>query len=183
MASKIYTKSGDKGMTSLFGGTKVSKDDIKVEAYGVVDELNAQLGMLVDMLETDTHKKILLEIQNELFSIGSFLASDPSMADYLAPLSKELIVEIERSIDRMQDEMPQLKNFIIPGGSRAVSQCHIVRTVCRRAERRIVSVSDETLMKEVIVQFMNRLSDYFFVLARNLAWEKGIEERIWKQNK
>lgn len=179
MASKIYTKTGDKGRTALFGGGKVSKDDIRVEAYGSVDELNAQLGMLTDLIEWEEEKKFLLQIQNELFNMGSYLASDVSMLQYLSPLKDSLLKEVEDAIDRMQGSLPELKNFILPGGHIQVSQCHVVRTVCRRAERRIVSLDDDAPEKENILKLINRLSDYFFVLARYIGSRLEIEEIIW----
>jgi cob(I)alamin adenosyltransferase len=180
MGFKIYTKKGDKGFTGLFGGSKVEKDDIRVEAYGTVDELNAHIGLLADMLESKSLKKDLSRIQYNLFNIGSHLASTPDMSNQLPSIEEGLVGWMEKEMDRMDEALPDLKNFILPGGHPVVSQCHIVRTVCRRAERRVISAKDGLKDPSEIIQMLNRLSDYFFMLSRWLGKEIGIKEKIWK---
>jgi cob(I)alamin adenosyltransferase len=181
MSIKIYTRKGDKGFTSLFGASKVEKDDIRVEAYGTVDEFNAQLGYLTDMIIEPNIKDYLMGIQNELFNIGSHLAATEEMQNHLPALNPNLVKELEESMDSMNEELPELKNFIIPGGSRIISQCHIVRTVCRRSERRVVAARELVHGSEQIIRVLNRLSDYFFVLARFLTYKSGLQERVWKK--
>ena len=180
MGFKIYTKKGDKGFTGLFGGTKVEKDDIRVEAYGTVDELNAHIGLLADLVDSGKIKDDLGRLQYNLFNIGSHLASTPEMVEQLPAIEKGLVDWMEHEMDRMDEELPELKNFILPGGHSVVSQCHIVRTVCRRAERRVISAKESLGDPDDIIQLLNRLSDYFFMLSRWLGKEYGINEKIWK---
>jgi cob(I)alamin adenosyltransferase len=183
MATKIYTKTGDKGTTSLIGGTKVPKSHIRIEAYGTVDELNSYIGLVNDLI-TDSHSKILLkEIQDRLFTVGSSLACDPDKEPALKiPDLKESDVELlEKEIDKINTVLPPMKHFILPGGSIAVSHTHIARCVCRRAERLCVNMQFQQLPVEtVVIKYLNRLSDYLFVLARYVAHLAHVEEIAWK---
>ncbi|MEO6189144.1 MAG: cob(I)yrinic acid a,c-diamide adenosyltransferase [Saprospiraceae bacterium] len=178
---KIYTKTGDTGTTALYGGKRVSKDDIRVEAYGSVDELNAFLGLTISKI---SDANILLQlniIQNELFVIGSHLATDPSKPKLKLPeLNQNSISSLEKSIDRMDAVIPELKYFVLPGGSHLIASIHICRTVCRRAERRVVSLSKLQVIDEIIIVYLNRLSDYLFVLARYVGYLTNVEEIPWK---
>lgn len=178
---KVYTKTGDKGQTSLFGGKRVSKSDLRIEAYGTVDELNSWVGLIRDQPIEDAHVKTLLEIQDRLFSLGSILASDPEKPLKNIPLvEKEDIGFLEREMDRMDEELPAMKSFVLPGGDSIVSYCHLARCVCRRAERMVIRLSEESAVPEIVVQYLNRLSDYFFVLSRKIALEKNVTETPWK---
>ena len=179
MASKIYTKTGDKGKTGLFGGARVSKDDARLEAYGTVDELNSFLGYLKDHVEDEDIGALLYSIQNSLFNAGSILATDPDKPELKMTFDNTITTAIEEGIDKMQDTLPELMNFILPGGHPQVSLCHILRTVTRRAERRVVSLSDIMDIDIEISIFLNRLSDYFFVLSRYLGLQLGAKEIIW----
>jgi cob(I)alamin adenosyltransferase len=177
---KIYTKGGDKGHTSLLGGKRVSKSDMRIEAYGTVDELNANIGLLKDYDISEDNKVSLLKIQNDLFKMGSVLACEVDPDQYNLPRIEDSdISDIEKNIDEMEKELPVLKNFILPGGDHAVSQCHIARCVCRRAERLIVLLSEEEKTDDVIIRYLNRLSDFLFVLARKIGHDKGINEINW----
>jgi len=177
---KIYTKTGDGGGTSLFGGTKISKDDIQIEAYGTVDELNSFLGTLIAEVDDGILTQELKSIQPILFDIGSHLASDGKIPEFLPALDKENIVKLEEAIDRMVALLPQLKSFIMPGGNRRIAQAHVCRVVCRRAERRVVTMQQHQEDLDTFVQvYLNRLSDYFFVVARYLAHLDGIDEVKW----
>ena len=177
---KIYTKGGDKGKTSLLGGKRVSKSDIRIEAYGTLDELNANIGLLKDYTVSDDLKVNLLKIQHDLFKMGSILACevDPDQFN-LSRIKDSDVIEIETLIDIMEEELPVLKNFILPGGDVAISQCHIARCVCRRAERYIVLLGEGEEVEEVIIRYLNRLSDFLFVLARKIGYDKGINEINW----
>jgi cob(I)alamin adenosyltransferase len=183
MALKIYTKTGDKGKTSLLGGTKVPKSHIRIESYGTVDELNSFIGLLNDYI-TDSHSKIILkEIQDRLFTIGSSLACDPEKepAMKIPDLKEEDIKLLEKEIDKMNESLPPMKSFILPGGQVAVSTAHICRCVCRRAERICVSMQENKLFVEpLVIKYLNRLSDYLFVLARFIAYQLHVEEIPWK---
>ena len=178
---KIYTKSGDKGKTSLIGGKRIDKDELQVEAYGSVDELNSNLGLLVEYLTQKNDKEFILEIQNKLFIIGSQLAFDISSSNNLVLpiLDKNSIIKIENEIDLIESQVSKMTNFIIPGGSKIISICHICRSVCRRAERRVVSLSKQSKIDSLIIIFLNRFSDYLFVLSRKIANDTGIEEILW----
>jgi cob(I)alamin adenosyltransferase len=183
MAIKIYTKTGDKGATSLIGGTKVPKNDIRIETYGTVDELNSWIGMINDQLADAEFKNELKEIQDRLFTIGSSLATDakkePKMK--LPDLHKKDIEFLEKRIDEMTAQLPPMKSFILPGGHVTVSSIHIVRCVCRRAERLAVNMQQHQLfIDEMIIQYLNRLSDYLFTLARYVAQKLGAQEIPWK---
>jgi cob(I)alamin adenosyltransferase len=179
MSSKIYTKTGDDGTTGLFGGARLPKDHIRIEAYGTVDELNAVIGWLMST-HTDTAINAFLEnIQSRLFTVGSNLASDPEKEMITPDLLEEDILMVEKAIDQMQEKLPLLKHFILPGGSQSVSAAHLARTVCRRAERRCVALTHHSNVEPVILLYLNRLSDYFFVLARWLGQQDGVEEIKW----
>ena len=183
MAIKIYTKTGDRGTTSLIGGTKVPKNDIRIETYGTVDELNSWIGMVNDQLNDEAFKNELKEIQDRLFTIGSSLATDadkgPKMK--LPDLTQNDIEFLEKRIDAMTGELPPMKNFILPGGHVAVSSIHISRCVCRRAERLAVNMQQHQLfVDEKVIQYLNRLSDYLFTLARFVAQKLGAKEIPWK---
>ena len=179
---KIYTKKGDKGQTSLLGGARVPKHHIRIEAYGTIDELNAHIGQLRDSLVAGGLKDELLTIQNELFTIGSELATIPGAKVETPHLQTASVVRLEQGIDKMEDELPELRSFIIPGNHPQVSLCHVARTVCRRAERNIVLLSENEQVPEVIVAYINRLSDALFVMARKLAKDNGIEDLVWAPN-
>jgi cob(I)alamin adenosyltransferase len=179
MATKIYTKTGDDGTTGLFGGARLSKDHIRIEAYGTVDELNAVIGWLMSTIPDKQIDNLLLTIQSRLFTAGSNLASDPGKEMITPDLVEDDIKLIEQSIDKMQETLPELKHFIMPGGSPSVSAAHMARTVCRRAERRCVALSQSSAVEPIIILYLNRLSDFFFVLARWLGEREGVEEVKW----
>jgi cob(I)alamin adenosyltransferase len=177
---KIYTKTGDKGQTSLIGGVRVPKHHIRIEAYGTVDELNSHIGLIRDQPVAESYKTILKEIQDRLFTIGSSLASDPVKSKMKIPdLHQEDIDLLEREMDRMNETLPELKSFILPGGHPIVSYCHIARCVCRRAERLSVHLSESSPVEEKVMIYLNRLSDYLFVLSRALGHELHAEEYAW----
>ena len=178
---KIYTKTGDKGTTSLIGGTRVPKYHDRIEAYGTLDELNAWIGLVRDQ-DIDKHsEKILLEIQDKLFTIESHLAKDPGgKAVNLPQLHDEDVLLLENEIDKMNDQLPELTNFILPGGHPTVSYCHLARTVCRRAERLVIKLDTKTPVEPLTIIYMNRLSDYLFVLSRYFLQKFGAKETVWK---
>jgi cob(I)alamin adenosyltransferase len=181
---KIYTKTGDLGETSLLGGKRVSKAHHRIEAYGTIDELNAYMGLVRDQSVNSERKDLLKEIQDILFTIGSSLAADPEKSNIKIPnVIESDIVILEKEIDAMEAQLPALKSFILPGGHTAVSFCHIARTICRRAERKIISLNDNTKVDPLIIMYLNRLSDYLFVLGRMMAKELHAEEIIWKARK
>lgn len=183
MSFKIYTKTGDLGKTSLIGGTKVAKSHIRIESYGTVDEFNSHIGLLIDQLQDEDGRIFLKEIQDRLFTIGSSLACDPEKETKLKiPDLKEADVEmLEKQIDKMNEVLPPMTNFILPGGAMAVSQAHICRTVCRRAERICVGMKElDIFIGPLVIKYLNRLSDYLFVLARYTADDMGVEEVIWE---
>ena len=183
MALKIYTKTGDKGTTSLIGGTKVSKAHTRIETYGTVDELNSWIGLVNDQLKQKHSKKILNEIQDRLFTIGSSLACDPEKETKMKiPDLLETDIELlEKEIDRMNEKMPAMKSFILPGGHVAVSSTHVARCVCRRCERLCVNLQDQNMFVDpLVIKYLNRLSDYLFVLARFIAYRLKIKETPWK---
>lgn len=177
---KIYTKTGDEGLTSLIGGTRVPKYDLRIESYGTVDELNSYIGMIRDHDIDASQKDILKEIQDRLFTIGAALASDPEKSKMKIPdLHLSDITFLENQIDEMNLVLPELKHFILPGGSPVVSFCHVSRCVCRRAERIIVHLKAESFVDEKVVVYLNRLSDYLFVLARKLCFDRNVPENQW----
>lgn len=183
--SKIYTRTGDRGQTSLVGGKRVSKYDVRLEAYGTVDELNSYLGMLIATLPVSSSDTELLQfIQNKLFVVGSYLATDTAFTELReASRMKATDVErIERRIDEIDRVLPPLNRFVLPGGVPAAVKAHICRTVCRRVERRICEVAGQYEVDELILRFINRLSDYLFVLSRFMNVEEGIEEIYWNNS-
>ena len=178
---KIYTKTGDKGQTSLLGGSRVPKYHLRIESYGTLDELNSNIGLLRDQGLSDLMTTELLEIQDRIFTLGSILASEPGKSKVKIPqISEDDIKFLEDSIDRMNDELPEMRHFVLPGGHQAVSVCHIARCICRRAERNIVHLQEGSEVPELAIQYMNRLSDYLFVLSRKISQEKGANETAWK---
>jgi cob(I)alamin adenosyltransferase len=183
MSMKIYTKTGDKGATSLIGGTKVPKSDVRIETYGTVDELNSWMGMINDQLNDEEFRSVIKEIQDRLFTIGSSLATDAEKAPKmkLPDLHASDIAFLEGKIDEMTSQLPLMKSFILPGGHVAVSSIHITRCVCRRAERLAVGMQQHELFVDPqVIQYLNRLSDYLFTLARYAAQKLGAEEIAWK---
>jgi len=176
---KIYTKKGDKGKTSLFGGKSLFKDDVRIEAYGSVDEFNAQIGMIIALMENEKMTERLLDIQKNLFTIGAILATDPRKIHLVKAFKSECVQDVEEWIDEMEEDLPPLKSFSLPSGSLLVSQCHIARTSCRRAERRIVSLYKNTEEPLDYLIYINRLSDFLFVLARKMCEEQGCTENLW----
>lgn len=178
---KIYTKTGDKGSTSLLGGTRVSKNHERINAYGTIDELNSFLGMVCDLEHDEKRALFLRNIQSRLFTVGSSLAAETERAkDFKPDLEEEDINALENAIDKMNESLPSMTNFILPGGHQLVSATHIARTVCRRAERLIITLSGHEEVEEIIVRYLNRLSDYLFVLARMQGHELKIEEIPWR---
>ena len=183
MSLKIYTKTGDAGKTSLIGGTKVPKNHIRIETYGTVDELNSYTGLVNDYLTDIKSKTALKEIQDRLFTIGSSLACDPDKEPKLKipDLNETDVTFLEKEIDTMNEVLPVMKSFILPGGHVAVSTTHVARCVCRRAERLCVHMQQEKLFVEaLVIKYLNRLSDYLFVLARYIAYEMNMPEIPWK---
>lgn len=177
---KIYTKGGDKGKTSLLGGTRVLKSNLRIDAYGTIDELNAHIGLLRDHNINESAKEDLLKIQNTLFIVGSILACEVDPDSFHLPkVQKQDVTWLEQRIDKYEEKLPELKNFILPGGHKAVSQCHIVRCVSRRAERFIVLLNEEEVVDQLIIQYLNRLSDYFFMLARKIGFDLEVDEIPW----
>jgi len=174
---KIYTKTGDKGQTSLFNGERRSKDDIRIEAYGSVDELNSFLGLLISKLNDMELKQVLMGIQKSLFDLGSMLANPTNTSK--AVIKEEDIEALEKGIDNMNEYLPALKTFILPGGNENASLAHVCRTVCRRAERRAITLSGKNEIDPIAIKYLNRLSDYFFVLSRKLIFDKGDSEIQW----
>ena len=184
---KIYTKAGDKGQTGLIGGRRTSKADLRIDAYGTIDELNAWLGLLRDQPGSINRRELLKEIQNRLFTVGTELATDPERAAQRAmpTIIPNDVTLLEQAMDSMDAELPELRAFIIPGGHESVSICHLARTVCRRAERAVVALNDtlaesEGAVDELVLQYLNRLSDFLFVLSRAMAQEQNVEELVWK---
>ena len=177
---KIYTKTGDKGETSLIGGVRVSKTDTRIEAYGTVDELNSFIGVIRDTADDKQAEETLLRIQNILFTIGSELASAPGNKMKLPEVEVSDIEQLESAMDSMNEVLPELRNFILPGGDIAASHCHVARCVCRRAERRVVALAQVAEIDEKIVRYLNRLSDYLFTLARFYTHQHKGVETPWK---
>ena len=184
---KVYTKTGDKGTTALFGGTRVPKDHIRIESYGTVDELNSHIGLIRDQ-EINTHyKEILIEIQDRLFTAGAILATPPDKETLkngkprlnIPKISENDIELLENEIDAMESDLPPMTHFVLPGGHTTVSYCHIARCVCRRAERLSVHLGHNEPIDELVLKYLNRLSDYLFVLARKLSADLNAEEVKW----
>jgi cob(I)alamin adenosyltransferase len=183
MTMKIYTKTGDKGTTSLIGGTKVAKSHLRIETYGTVDELNSYIGLVSDLTANEHSKIILKEIQDRLFTIGSALACDPQKEIRMAipDLHPEDVQLLEKEIDAMNETLPEMRSFILPGGHPTVSHMHIARCVCRRAERAaVLLLQQEQNVEEIILVYLNRLSDYLFILARNEAQLLKVPDIPWK---
>ncbi len=182
--AKIYTKTGDNGTTGLVGGTRVKKYGPRLEAYGTVDELNASIGVLRSFDVGENITDVLIQIQNKLFNIGSRLASDEKGDAFTAGLAitEENIGALENAIDKFNESLPQLTGFVLPGGGQAVAQCHVARTVCRRAERRVVEFSEQYPVQPETIKYINRLSDFLFVLARKIASDKNIDEVNWAKD-
>ena len=186
---KIYTKTGDKGKTSLFGGQRVLKSHHRVEAYGSVDELNSFIGLLRDSIDDEHVRFFLFDIQNDLFVIGSHLATPPEKENLksgkhrlsIRDIEEKDIVKMEHEIDVMNEQLQPMTHFILPGGAIPVSYCHVARTVCRRAERICVKLNEESTIKQLFITYLNRLSDYLFVLARKLAKDNSVNEIIWNE--
>ena len=184
---KIYTKTGDKGTTALFGGTRVPKHHIRIESYGTVDELNSYLGLIRDQEIDKHHKQVLINIQDNLFTLGAILATDPEKATLksgkerlnIPKIDNEDILALEDEMDSMNESLPPMTHFVLPGGHTTVSYCHIARTVCRRAERLATLLHENEPIDEPILQYLNRLSDYLFVLARKLTHDLQAEEIKW----
>lgn len=181
---KIYTKTGDKGETGLFGGERVSKNSVRIEAYGTVDELNSIIGLTITECNSEEIKTLLQKIQNNLFVLGSDLATPDSEKNKKLKISRvtpDFAAEIENAIDYFTSQLEELRNFILPGGSKGSSMLHVCRTVCRRAERRVIAIEDGIRISSDIVIFLNRLSDLFFVLSRFENKVSGIPDTTWKQ--
>jgi cob(I)alamin adenosyltransferase len=179
---KIYTRTGDDGTTGLVGGTRVKKHNIRLESYGTIDELNSHIGMIRSMQNDSSVDKILEIIQNKLFVIGANLATEDSI-DIIRkqlPCKKKDVDLLEFEMDRMNISLPELRNFILPGGSQVSSVCHVARTVCRRAERRIVELAENQFVDEILIKYVNRLSDYLFVLSRYLNISHSNPEILWE---
>jgi len=177
---KIYTKTGDKGYTSLIGGTRVPKHHLRIEAYGTVDELNSYLGLIANLGITEEDCILIKEIQDRLFTIGSSLAADPDKSKMKIPdLHFSDIELLEKEIDIIDDYLPALKSFILPGGSVLAAHCHVARCICRRAERNVVQLAENSDVDDKVTMYLNRLSDYLFILARKVNFDNNIEENPW----
>ncbi|WP_405605295.1 cob(I)yrinic acid a,c-diamide adenosyltransferase [Polaribacter sp. Asnod1-A03] len=184
---KIYTKTGDTGLTSLFGGTRVKKYNLRIESYGTVDELNSYIGLIKDQNINNSIKNSLLKIQNELFTLGAMLATPIEKETLkngkerlnIPKIDDESIIFLEEEIDKMNQDLEQMTHFILPGGHQTVSFCHIARCICRRAERISVELQDQETINDNIIIYLNRLSDYLFVLARKLSKDLSVEEIKW----
>jgi cob(I)alamin adenosyltransferase len=177
---KIYTKKGDTGTTQLIGGTRVLKSSIRIEAYGTIDELNSYIGIIRDQEIDEKYKKQLIEIQDRLFTIGSSLAADPEKSSMKIPdLLESDITFLENSMDEMDETLPEMKFFVLPGGHTTVSFCHVARCICRRAERVIVALHENEYVNEQVFKYVNRLSDYLFVLSRKLTQDLNAVEQPW----
>jgi cob(I)alamin adenosyltransferase len=179
---KVYTKTGDKGTTLLLGGVRVPKHTLAIETYGTVDELNSHIGLLRDLETFEPHKELLIEIQDRLFTLGSHLAVHPDHAGKmnLPPLYSEDVTALEQAIDAMDQELELMRAFVLPGGHPHISHCHIARCVCRRAERLATSLHQEDPRHDLAVVYLNRLSDYLFVLSRRATKRLGVQEIPWK---
>ncbi len=178
---KIYTKTGDDGTTSLFGGKRVSKADLRIDTYGTVDELNSWVGVLRDQSINHSRKEILIEIQDRLFTIGSTLATEPGNTKMKIPLLAESDIEfLEMQMDKMELVLAPMRSFVLPGGNQAISFGHVTRTVCRRAERLAIALNRSEPVNELVIKYLNRLSDYLFVLCRTMTHELKAEETPWK---
>ena len=182
MISKVYTRTGDAGQTSLVSGTRVYKDDVRVEAYGTVDELNSNLGVLLHSTKLDNAEvvAIIRKAQNKLFNIGGYLANDK--ADKLYGVTQEDVAELERMMDQMNEELPPAQGFVLPGGTRLSATADRCRTITRRAERRVVTLAKVAPIDPLVLEYLNRLSDFFFVFARFNNIQNQVEEIYWDKN-
>ena len=180
--TKVYTRTGDKGETSLVGGVRIKKSDIRLEAYGTVDELSAQLGMLVAMMEEGEERQFVIRVQNNLFNVCTHLATDQSQTPLYpsAHLADCEISQLEERIDKLMNVLPERQGFVLPGGTPTAAQAHICRTVCRRAERRIAALAEVAQIGVEMQQYVNRLSDYLFVLAKIINFNAGVSEIVWQ---
>ncbi|MDR1004334.1 MAG: cob(I)yrinic acid a,c-diamide adenosyltransferase [Prevotellaceae bacterium] len=176
---KVYTKTGDRGTTSLVGGARVSKTHVRLEAYGTVDELNAQLGVLVTLLTDEPDRQFVQRIQHKLFSAGAYLATDTSTTTLRASIVPDDVQQMELEIDRLDALLPPLHAFVLPGGSAAAATAHVCRTVCRRAERRILALAETATISADLLAYVNRLSDYLFVLSRKCNQDTKKDEIFW----
>ena len=177
---KIYTKGGDKGKTSLLGGSRVSKAHLRIDAYGNVDELNSWMGVLRDHKENAARNLLFIEIQDRLFTIGSQLAKEPGESKFPIPdIAATDVERLEKTIDEISEKLPEMNNFILPGGHQLVSYTHVARTVCRRAERGVVALKEHEEVSDLIITYLNRLSDYLFMLSRLLTKELKTNEVPW----
>jgi len=184
---KIYTKTGDQGTTALFGGTRVPKHHIRIESYGTVDELNSHLGLIRDQAIDSRFKAHIIQIQDKLFTLGAILATDPAKATLksgkerlnIPKITEEDVTFLEKEMDTMDAELPPMTHFVLPGGHTTVSYCHIARTVCRRAERLTTYLNESEPVDSMVLMYLNRLSDYLFVLARKLSNDLHAEEIKW----
>lgn len=178
---KIYTKTGDQGLTSLIGGTRVPKSSLRIECYGTVDEVNSYIGLVRDQEVNAGRRDLLKEIQDRLFTIGASLASDPEKSRMKIPdLREDDVLLLEQEMDRMNETLPELREFVLPGGHPAVSFAHVARCVCRRAERLVIALREDSFVADLVAIYLNRLSDYLFVLSRVMARELNVEEVTWK---
>jgi len=178
---KIYTKTGDQGTTALFGGQRLPKSDLRIDTFGTVDELNSFIGLLRDQRVNGNRKETLIEIQDRLFTIGSILATEPGNTKVKVPsLQESDVIFLENEIDKMDEQLSPMKFFVLPGGHESVSIGHMVRTVCRRAERRVIALQEQTPVDALVIKYLNRLSDYLFVLCRMMAQELKVEETPWR---
>lgn len=178
---KIYTRKGDSGTTSLIGGSRVPKHHLRIESYGTVDELNSYIGLIRDQKIDQKHIDVLLEIQDRLFTLGALLAAEPGKSKMKLPqLEEKDILFLENEIDAMDEELEEMKSFVLPGANTVVSYAHIARCVCRRAERISVHLNEESKVEEIIIRYLNRLSDYLFTLSRKLTKEFNAKEIPWK---
>ncbi len=181
---KVYTKKGDTGETSLLGGTRVPKHHLRIEAYGTVDELNSWMGMLKDQAVAAPYEKLIKQIQDNLFTLGSHLAADPDANRMTLPeLVPADVEQLEASIDQMEENLPSLQNFVLPGGYPANSMAHVARCVCRRAERLTVHLNESSAVEPILLQYLNRLSDWLFVFSREMTHLAGAEEVAWSPRK
>ena len=181
--TKVYTRCGDKGMTDLVGGIRISKTDIRLEAYGTIDELSSHLGLLVAMMSPEEEERaVVLRVQNNLFNIGTHLATDQSQTPLYASarLPEGETAFLEQRIDAINAALPQPQGFVLPGGTMAAAQCHVCRTVCRRAERRIDALAEQAIVGPDIIEYVNRLSDYLFVLAKIINFNAAHDEILWQ---
>jgi len=180
---QIYTRTGDDGTTGLIGGSRVKKYDLRLEAYGTIDELNSYIGVVRSLQNDEKADKVLEKIQNKLFVIGANLASDEAsvMIKKELPCKEADVLLLEKEMDRLFTVLPRLNNFILPGGCQASAFCHVARTVCRRAERRIVELSEKNEVDSILIKYINRLSDYLFVLSRKVSMDHKAPEILWSQ--